>query len=168
MTGQPYVTKPISFYRPDADRAGTDVDGTETVFDPKTGEYKTVRHPSMTKQAFAEACDINNILREYSVTGMVSHLAPNAAEGRYEDMPESVDYQEAMNVVLAAQETFATLPSKLRERFENDPAQFLEFVNDPANRAEAKELGLLKPEQSPEPQGAPAGGSEATGGSGAS
>ena len=42
---------------------------------------------------------------------------------------------------------FDNLPSDVRNRFNNNPAQLLDFVADPENKEEAIELGLLpKPE----------------------
>lgn len=131
-----YKTK-IGFRRPH-DRKATQAD--DLVLDKKTGEL--VKMPSMTKQAFVAQCDINNILKQFKLTGMVQHMSAKAAEGRYEDLPDAVDFQEALNAVHDAQAAFASLPSKVRNRFENDPAQFLEFMSDPKNQEEVYELGL--------------------------
>lgn len=118
---------------------------------PDTGEVK----PSMTKQSFVAECDINNIIKSFKLTGMVSHISERAAAGQYVDLPDSVDFQEALATVDQAQRAFATLPSKVRERFGHNPEAFLAFLHDPANEAEARELGLLKPISAPT---APTGG----------
>lgn len=117
--------------------------------DPKTGELKPV--PSMTKQSFKAECDINNILKQYKVTGQIAHISAQARQGSYEDLPDPMEFQEAMNAVLAAEESFATLPSRVRDRFRNDPAEFLVFMADPDNKDEIVRLGLAKAPPSPEP-----------------
>lgn len=48
---------------------------------------------------------------------------------------------------------FDTLPSKLRLRFGNDPAEFLSFVEDPANDQEMIDLGLKPKPPLPEING---------------
>ena len=40
---------------------------------------------------------------------------------------------------------FMELDAKQRERFENDPGKFVEFVQDDKNLDEAEELGFLDP-----------------------
>jgi len=130
---------------------------TGEIVDPKTGEL--VKLPSMTKQEFVDQCDINNILKQFKMTGMVTHISAKAAQGEYLDLPDDVDFQTSLNIVHQAEAAFATLPSKIRTRFENDPAQFLAFMADPKNMAEASQLGLLQkaaPAAPQEPQaGAP-------------
>lgn len=97
---------------------------------------------SLTKQSFAKECDINTIMLKYQKTGLIDHL--NKYEGRYGDFTNVSDYQTSLNAVMAAQDEFLSLPSSLRARFENDPAQFLQFVHDENNREEAIQLGLIK------------------------
>lgn len=99
--------------------------------------------PSLTKQSFRDECDINNILRQFNVTGQ---LPSGSVQPQYGDFSGITDYQSALNAVMAAQDSFLELPAKLRARFDNDPAVFLDFVSDEANRDEMKALGLLHEE----------------------
>lgn len=92
-----------------------------------------------TRQSFKEECDINNIMARFSRTGVLDFV--NRLEPRYGDVT-GLDYQQAMDVVATARSMFEDLPSALRARFENDPAQLLDFMADPANRDEAVKLGL--------------------------
>lgn len=92
-----------------------------------------------TKQAHKRECDINFIMEKYQKTGMVDHV--NRYQATYGEAP-SHDFREALELVRQAQTMFNDLPSKVRARFENDPARFLEFCEDPANLEEAKLLGL--------------------------
>jgi len=93
-----------------------------------------------TKQAFRSECDINNIMRRYKASGV---LPVNKGLGTYGDFANVGDFLECQNKVLEARKHFASLPSKVRGKFKNDVAGLLEFVQDPANRAEAVELGLI-------------------------
>lgn len=119
--------------------------------DPKTGELK--KEPSMTKQSFKEECDINNIIREFGVTGIATHVRQN--EGLYVDLPDPLDYQQAIDLARGARTAFDALPAQVRARFENDPEQFLSFMADPSNQEEMIKLGLakdLRPGPEPAPQ----------------
>lgn len=101
----------------------------------------------LTKQAFRDESNINNIMAKYKTTGLIDHVSKHA--GNYGDYTDVVDYQTAMNTVIAAQDMFMSIPSNIRARFGNDPGQFLEFVSNPDNREEMAKLGLLKVEVSP-------------------
>lgn len=126
-----------SFHHPH-DRSATWYTG-ETV-NPVTGEV--TREPSMTKQSFVLECDINNILKQYRATGIVTHISAQASQGMYADLPDSLDFQESLEVVRQAEAAFASLPSKVRDRFQNNAAQFLAFTQDPNNAQELVDLGL--------------------------
>ena len=56
-----------------------------------------------------------------------------------------------MNIVTRAQQMFEELPSKIRNKFKNDPSAFLDFVADPLNRPEMDEMGLTEAKVPPEP-----------------
>lgn len=101
-----------------------------------------------TKQSFKDECDINIIMSRYMKTGQLEHLSQRAPS--YGDI-QDIDFQEAMDIVAYGREAFAALPSELRDRFANDPARFLAFVQDPSNQPEAKKLGLLKASEGPPP-----------------
>lgn len=110
------------------------------VVDPITGAI--TNPPSMTKQEFASQCDINNIIKEFSLTGQISHINAAAKQGAFINLPDSVDYQEHLHAIKAAGDAFNALPAKIRDRFQGDPANFLAFVEDPANAEELVELGI--------------------------
>lgn len=104
--------------------------------------YAKASTGSKTKQSFKAECDINNILARYQKTGLVGHL--NARQPRYGDFSNTLDYQAALNAVMAAEESFSSLPAKVRDRFQNDPSKLISFINDPKNKNEAIKLGLLE------------------------
>jgi len=96
-----------------------------------------------TKQSFKSECDINTIMAKYLSTGQLPQL--NLGNPQYEDTT-GYDFQEAAQLVAQAKSLFQELPSSLRQRFENSPAQFLNFTSNPNNRVELAEMGLLTPE----------------------
>jgi phage internal scaffolding protein len=97
--------------------------------------------PSLAQQHFKDECDINNILQKFNVTGLLPQapLSP-----RYGDFSGIGDYHTALNRVIAAQDEFESLPAQIRARFNNDPAQLIEFLQDETNRPEAEDLGLVE------------------------
>ena len=99
--------------------------------------------PSRTQQQFRDECDINNILERFNVTGQ---LRVGSVQPQYGDFSGIVDYQSALNAVMAAQDSFLALPAKIRAKFDNDPALFVEFASDEANKDEMKALGLFREE----------------------
>lgn len=102
-------------------------------------------------QSFKDESDINNIMRKFQRTGMLDWL--NTHDGEYGDVT-GITFETSMATILKAQEMFDELPSTVRERFMNNPALFFDFVHDPKNLAELRQLGLAKPEEVPP---APAG-----------
>lgn len=96
-----------------------------------------------TQQDAIDECDINVIMKKYIKTGV---LPPGTRVGRYGDFSTAEDYLDAQNTLIHARQQFDSLPSAVREKFSNSPVAMLAFLNDRANLAEAKTLGLLKDE----------------------
>jgi phage internal scaffolding protein len=96
--------------------------------------------PSLTQQQFKAECDINNIIKSYSQTGV---LPVSTKVGKFLDVSNVTDYQTSLNTVYQAQKAFDDLPSKIRTRFKNDPNELLAFIEDDKNHEEALQLGLL-------------------------
>lgn len=97
----------------------------------------------MTKQSHKEECDIHRILRQYQRTGIITHV--QSARPQYTDLPDVSDYQTAVNILMEANDTFAALPSAVRDYFQNDPARFLSAFQDDKQADKLREFGLLKP-----------------------
>lgn len=106
-----------------------------------------------TKQSAKAECDINNILKAYRKTGAIAHL--NRFPAQYAEAP-SFDLREALEFLQGATAAFQQLPATVRSEFDNDPASFLEFVHNPANKDELVKMGLA--ERKPEPVVAGSGG----------
>uniref|UniRef100_A0AAU8B267 Internal scaffolding protein n=1 Tax=Dulem virus 159 TaxID=3145636 RepID=A0AAU8B267_9VIRU len=106
--------------------------------------------PSLTRQEFKEDCEISSIIERFKSTGMTHDPSFIAGKTRqtpfFADLTQVPDYQSALHIVETAKEQFANLPSSLRARFNNDPAQLLAFVANPQFKEEAQQLGLLKKE----------------------
>lgn len=98
-----------------------------------TGETRTVQY-------FKDECDINTIMSKYQSTGVIEHLTKR--QGGYGDVSAATCYQDALDIVEQAEEEFSNLPSSIRYKLDNDPAKFLDWINDPANLDEMVELGL--------------------------
>lgn len=110
-----------------------------TAYGPKLKLNSNTTGPSRTKQSMKDECDVNLILARHSRTGILSHL--NQMEARYGDLV-GIDFQTAANIVADARSLFEELPAKIRKKFGNNPGQFLEFTDDPANRDKLVEMGL--------------------------
>lgn len=105
--------------------------------------------PTLAQQNFKDECDINYIVRQFGLTG---ELPGKPLSPQYGDFTGVLDYHSAVNAVLAAQDDFMELPAQLRSRFNNDPAQLIDFLELEENREEAIKLGLVaaKPISVPE------------------
>lgn len=98
--------------------------------------------PSKTQTQFTAECDVNNIIYNYTRTGVLMHMTNRIPiYGDFSEVPQ--DYAECLATVAAAQDNFASLPSNIRDRFGNDPKNLLAFLNDSGNREEAVKLGLV-------------------------
>lgn len=97
----------------------------------------------VTKQSHKDECDIHNILRQYSRTGIIAHVSKGM--GEYIDLPDNIDYQQSINTLMEGQAAFAALPATVRDHFKNDPALFLGAFNDPAQAEYLRSVGLLQP-----------------------
>lgn len=110
--------------------------------------------PSLAQQQFAADADINVMLERFKVTGQMPQgfIAPS-----YGDFTGISDYRSAVEAVKRASDSFMDLPAHVRARFENNPQNLMAFLEDPANRSQAIDLGLVpRPVEVPsEPAKAP-------------
>lgn len=108
----------------------------------------------LTQQQYRDECDINIIMKQYTQDGL---LPPGTqATALYGDFSDVNDFLDAQLIVKEAQEQFAMLSARVRDRFHNDPVEFLDFVHNKDNLPEAKDLGLLQAEPEPPPNPPPA------------
>ncbi|MDC3347583.1 hypothetical protein OAW32_03265 [bacterium] len=97
---------------------------------------------SLTQQSHAAAADVRNIIKQYDRTGLIANV--NKGIAQYGDYSEINEYAEALNMVREANESFATIPSHIREQFNNNAGLFFEFATDPKNSEEMIKMGLKK------------------------
>lgn len=97
--------------------------------------------PGGADQSFKAECDINNIVKRHTRDGFVSHL--NKGVPVFMDVSEIGDFRTAIHQVRAANEFFSKLPSKVRRKFDNDPARFIDEAGG-LSRDELRELGLAE------------------------
>ena len=110
-----------------------------SAYGKKSNPGITFTDKSLTKQSFTKECDINTILHKYQKTGAIDHV--NKHEASY-GFATSDDFTKSMEIVAKGNSMFEELPSSIRTKFENDPAKFLDFVQDKENLEEMQELGL--------------------------
>jgi phage internal scaffolding protein len=102
-----------------------------------------------TKEAFAEESNINNIVDKYLKTGIMTHVSQykeNYGEAT------SQDFKAAMDLVTRTQQMFDDLPSELRNKFNGNPSDFLDYVQNPNNKDEITRLGLTTTPEELNPQ----------------
>lgn len=112
----------------------------KTQFERCERVYYSSDKPSLAKQSFKKECDVNHIMKKYEKTGVIEHAARYA--GSYGDFTGADDYQDAVAKLAAADEAFMSLPASIRKRFNNSAGEYFDFVKNPANLAEMRELGL--------------------------
>ena len=92
-------------------------------------------------------------MKQFEKTGLIAHQ--RLTGGSYDDFIGSPEYHDAMNQILDAQASFEALPAKIRARFGNDPAAFLDFAQNPDNSDELIRMGLATPIPSDPPEDVP-------------
>jgi hypothetical protein len=103
--------------------------------------------PSLTRQEFAEDCDINVIMTRFERTGQ---LPANGAAPVYLDltaMPS--DLMTTLNLLDDAERAFMSLPATVRREFDNDATKFVDFASDSENVAQMRTWGLAPPLEEP-------------------
>jgi phage internal scaffolding protein len=127
-------------------------------YDEKT--KKGIGEPiKLTEQSHKNSCDIHGIMRRYEKTGVLEHT--QKYEGKYGGFPGSIDFQEHMNIIIEAEKMFMTVPAKIRAQFNNEPGEFVDYMQDDKNYDQIKEWGFdvshmtnpnPQPAKKPEPQ----------------
>lgn len=113
-----------------------------TCYDPPPSPSLECKSASITRQEFVAESDLNNIMAKYAA-GLAS-IPSGDRPPMFGDFSDIGDYQENMQRLMDAHERFMQLPSAVRERFDNDPGQLLDFLSDESHRDEAIKLGLIE------------------------
>lgn len=108
---------------------------------------KVFRQPSRTKQSFKPQCDVNLIMKRFKKTVGADFLDryQGYLGGQFGDFSEVQDYRSALHQIAQGRAVFDALPAIVRKRFDNDPALFLDFVQDSKNADELVRMGLANP-----------------------
>lgn len=119
-----------------------------------------VKDDGLTEQSHQRSCEIHNILNQYERTGVITHSSKYQAQ--YMHFPDGQDFKTMMDTVATATSMFEEIPSGVRKQFNNDPAVFLDFIQNPDNREAITEMGFTTEHLPPpeENQALPAGGAE--------
>lgn len=102
----------------------------------------------VTKQAHRDECDINQIMARFQKTGIINHV--NDYQPQYGDISGD-SFQESMLIIAEANTMFEELPSSVRKEFDNNPAKFLKFVEDPDNHEKLVDMGLANQREASAP-----------------
>ena len=116
----------------------------KTIYNYKQNDGVKNITPSMTQQQFKDECDINSIMSKYLKTGVLADPLDKRGTPKFGEYAEIGDYMDHMNKVVEAREMFEALPATIRKRFNNNPADLIEFVMDDGNYNEAVKLGILE------------------------
>jgi phage internal scaffolding protein len=133
----------MSFMRYKETKDGLKLDRKKVVIDCSNDEI-------LTEQSHAREVNINQIIKRHGIDLIAKTNAVLKPTFRFDDVSGN-DFTEAMNILTNAQKTFGSLPSEIRKEFDNSPAQFLDFVQNPDNQDKMIEMGLAQriPEEQP-------------------
>lgn len=93
--------------------------------------------PSLTVQSQSEDADLNVMMKRFGVTGQ---FPQNARVPEYGDFEHITDFRSAIEAVRQAQSDFDAFPAEVRAYFQNNPQMMLDFVSNPANIPQFKQL----------------------------
>ena len=100
------------------------------------------------EQSHKDEVNINNIVKRHGM----DLIAQTAAlqQFTYDDNPNN-DFQETMNMILKAKDSFSSIPSEIRKQFDNDPAKFMDFIHNGENQQQLIDWGLAKAPEKTQP-----------------
>lgn len=102
------------------------------------------RDPSLAQQSSAEETDINTIVNRYLRSGVLPLIPLPPTQ---DEFAEIFDFRTAMDTMLEAEKSFKALPADVRRRFDNNPAEFVDFCSNRDNLPEMRKMGLAVPEE---------------------
>ena len=118
-----------------------------TSFERPPRAYAPSGGVSATVQDFAKDCDINEIVKRARRTGTLPLVPSDLAFGVAPD--ETM--QDVLNRQVEIAEYFDGLPSNIRLQYGNNVSNFIASMNTDEGIKQARNLGLLPPEQPAEP-----------------
>lgn len=96
--------------------------------------------PSLTNQSDMKDADINEIWKKVEAGAIIKPREPV-----YGDFSEVTDFHQMQIALTNAQRVFNQMPVAIRNRFNNNVQELIDFIENPANKKEAVKLGLINP-----------------------
>lgn len=95
---------------------------------------------SLAVQSDAEDADINTLVKRFHITGEMPQRVTPPLEA---DFVGTTSYQEALNLIRHAEESFMELPAEVRAKLNHDPGELVAIFSNPNRIQEARDLGLM-------------------------
>lgn len=111
-----------------------------TPYDRVSVKLDTSGDERLTKQEFKNSCNINHLMARHNPSGRIPVV--NVSQEIGVAIPPGFNFQQAQDIQLRAKQAFNKVPASIRNRFGNDPAEFMEFVQNPENIDECRKMGL--------------------------
>lgn len=109
-------------------------------------DYSETFSEGITEKHHKDECDINKILAQFMETGILPES--KIRNPQYGDVSDH-NFQDIQNQLANAKTLFEELPELVKARFNNEPFEFLRFVEDEKNHPELVEMGLA---HAPQPE----------------
>lgn len=100
----------------------------------------------LVEQTHKDEVDINRIVARHGMD-LISKTN-QMQQFRFDDVTNN-DFQEVMNFMLSAAESFESIPKEVRKMFDNDPAKFVDYAVNPDNHKQMQEWGLADKDAPP-------------------
>ena len=101
----------------------------------------------VTEQSHKDEVDINVIVRKHGID--ITQQVADLSNFVFDDVTGN-DFQESMNIIIKAQNSFGNIPLEIRQQFGHDPVKFLDFVQEKENKQQLIDWGLAEA-PAPEP-----------------
>lgn len=98
--------------------------------------------PSLTSKEFGDSVNIDKLVKKYGAGRLAS---ATSAPQTFTDLSGITDLADALDKSVRARDLFNSLPSDVREYFNNDPVALLQNLNNPDIQDDLVKLGLKDP-----------------------
>lgn len=124
--------------------AKTDINGNPVGKDPNRKVLDCSKDKILVEQSHKDEVDINKIIRRHGVDMIQKTALLRSSDYTFDDVTGN-DFTEALHKIMKAKASFESLPSAVRKEFDNNPARFLDFIQNPDNAGRLVEMGLAAP-----------------------
>lgn len=122
-------------------------------FAPLQYRYIAAAKPSepdgRTQGQYLNECDINVVVATYRRADEPYPNQRAAGRPQYADLPDATDLHSSLNMVADATNAFNSLPSDVRERYGNNPVDFVSALAVPSERAFLLDSGVMELHEMP-------------------